>query len=329
MLVPNSKISSYWLRQLSKLEHFTARSLLLQLIPDNEFGYDNIQPIRQNTFLNYALEQKREHPDKIILVRSGDFYETYGVDSLMLISYSGLNPMGNKPKAGCPAKNVQYYLNGLTDAGLSIAIYEEVTDNDANKGPSSKVTKIKDRYFSQIVSPGSPIYNYNLCLKPNEIEYRENYPAIGLLKTVHGYTYCEIHFDEKTISISQRMTDEAIRILLDSTKPIEPIYIQDIDLQNDLTFLTHKNLIIDRLNNYDEKEFPNQVLRKLARNFGLNTDEFRIIKKVYGNRPSFIYTSTAMQIGLKENQYVPDLIKYLLPKNQPAHSYRFLRKWYL
>lgn len=248
----------------------------------------------------------------------------------MLVGYSGLNPMGNKPKAGCPARNVQYYLNGLTDAGLSVAIYEEVSDNDANKGPSTKVAKIKDRYFSQIVSPGSPLYSFNLCLKSSEIEYMQGaYPAIGLLKTVHGYTYIEINFDEKTMSISERMTDEAIRVMLECTKPIEPIYIQDIDLRNDLSFITYRNLMIEKLNNYDEKEFPNQVLRKVARDYQLNIPEFRIIKKDYGNRPSFIYTSTAMQIGLKENQHVPDLIKYLLPKNQPAHSYRFLRKWLL
>jgi len=330
LCVPNSKIHPYWLRQLTKLEHFTARSLISQLVPDNEFGYDNQQQaIKPTTFLAYALEQKKEHVEKIVLVRCGDFYETYGIDSLMLVEYAGLNPMGNKLKAGCPARNVQYYLNHLTEAGLSIAIYEELSDNDANKGPSSKVSKIKERYFSQVVSPGSPLYSYNLCLKSSDIEYKENYPAIGVLKTVHGFTFCEIRFDEKTMSISERMTDEAIRVLLESTKPMEPLYIQDIDLRNDLTFLSHKNVMIEKLNNYDEKDFPNQVLRKLARDYQLNTEEFRIIRKDYGNRPSFIYTSTAIQIGLSENQHVPDLVKYLLPKNQPAHSYRFLRKWLL
>lgn len=29
----------------------------------------------------------------------GEFYETYGVDALMMIEYAGLNPMGNKVTA--------------------------------------------------------------------------------------------------------------------------------------------------------------------------------------------------------------------------------------
>ena len=66
------------------------------------------------------------------------------------------------------------------------------------------MNKIKDRYFSQIVSPGSPLYSYNLCLKASEIEYKDNYPAIGVMKTVHGFTFCEIHFDEKTFTAHLR-----------------------------------------------------------------------------------------------------------------------------
>lgn len=34
----------------------------------------------------------------------------------MLVEYAGLNPMGNKAKAGCPYRNVQATLDGLTSA---------------------------------------------------------------------------------------------------------------------------------------------------------------------------------------------------------------------
>jgi len=36
-----------------------------------------------------VLTQKKQHPDKVILTRVGEFYETYGVDALMLIEYAG------------------------------------------------------------------------------------------------------------------------------------------------------------------------------------------------------------------------------------------------
>jgi hypothetical protein len=50
----------------------------------------------------------------VILTRVGEFYETYGVDALMMIEHAGLNPMGNRAKAGCPIKNIQATLDGLT-----------------------------------------------------------------------------------------------------------------------------------------------------------------------------------------------------------------------
>lgn len=41
------------------------------------------------------------------LVRVGDFYEAFGADAIMLVEHAGLNPMGGKPRAGCPWRNLQ------------------------------------------------------------------------------------------------------------------------------------------------------------------------------------------------------------------------------
>jgi MutS domain I len=38
------------------------------------------------------------HPTKVLLVKVGEFYETYGIDSVLLVQWCGLNPMGGKPK---------------------------------------------------------------------------------------------------------------------------------------------------------------------------------------------------------------------------------------
>jgi DNA mismatch repair ATPase MutS len=37
------------------------------------------------TFFGYCEDAKKKHPDKVILVRNGKFYETFGIDSLMLM----------------------------------------------------------------------------------------------------------------------------------------------------------------------------------------------------------------------------------------------------
>ena len=52
----------------------------------------------------------------------GEFYETMGIDAVMLVQHAGLNPMGsgNPPKAGCPVCNLRRTLLDLTNAGLSV-----------------------------------------------------------------------------------------------------------------------------------------------------------------------------------------------------------------
>ena len=53
---------------------------------------------------------------KVLLVRVGDFFESFGVDAVMLVEHAGLNPMGGRARAGCPWRNVQATLDGLVDA---------------------------------------------------------------------------------------------------------------------------------------------------------------------------------------------------------------------
>lgn len=62
----------------------------------------------------------------MLLTRVGEFYETYGVDAVMMMQHAGLNRMGQEVRAGCPRKNIQQTLDGLTGAGLTVAVYEEV-----------------------------------------------------------------------------------------------------------------------------------------------------------------------------------------------------------
>ena len=82
---------------------------------------------------------KWQHPEKLLLVRVGDFYEACGVDAVMLVEHAGLNPMGGKCRAGCPVVNVQATLTDLTAAGLTVAVYEE-----SGKTGTGKLTKTRE-----------------------------------------------------------------------------------------------------------------------------------------------------------------------------------------
>lgn len=54
----------------------------------------------------------------------GEFYETMGLDAVMLVQWANLNPMGGKdanpPRAGCPLANLRATLRDLTNNGLSV-----------------------------------------------------------------------------------------------------------------------------------------------------------------------------------------------------------------
>ena len=53
--------------------------------------------------------------------------------------------------------------------------------------------KLKSRVLSQIVSPASSTYIYdNMCLRSDDIEFRENRPAVGVMRTVNGFTLCQV-----------------------------------------------------------------------------------------------------------------------------------------
>ena len=112
-----------------------------------------------------------------MLVRVGDFYETYGIDAIMLVEHCGLNPMAGKARAGCPWRNVQSTLDGLTNAGFRVAVYEEwngddeefremigIDDTTSNKSIAGG-KNLKKRYLAQVVSSANPTYMHGLVLK--------------------------------------------------------------------------------------------------------------------------------------------------------------------
>lgn len=53
----------------------------------------------------------------------GEFYETMGIDAVLLVQHAGLNAMaqGDPPRAGCPVANLRRTISDLVEqAGLSV-----------------------------------------------------------------------------------------------------------------------------------------------------------------------------------------------------------------
>jgi MutS domain I len=290
-LKSDNKISKYWMQRLMQLPQGTARNLVSQLVPRNEVGYEaTTGAAKKGSLVEFYIDQKIEHPDKVILMRNGEFYETFGIDALMLIAYCGLNPMGGKPKAGCPIQNVQATLDGLTNQGFSAAVYEESPESESSSGVKSK---IKTRGLSQIVFPGAKMYTHDLSMRPDNIDFPENHPVVGIMKTVDGYTIVQIYLDEQTMDISQRLTLETVRVLAEG-RFVQPIYLEG-NCKKDVLG-SHVDSVT--ITGCTEDDFPDQVLRNFAKAVpGTNIDDFKKRRKSYMNGPRPVYISTSLQIG--------------------------------
>jgi len=103
------------------------------------------------------LQYKEKHPDKIMLYRMGDFYETFFEDARIVSRVLGItltsrnskdaNPV---PLAGFPYHALDSYLGKLVKAGLKIVICEQVEDPKLAKG-------LVKRDIVEIITPGAII----------------------------------------------------------------------------------------------------------------------------------------------------------------------------
>ena len=266
-------IHPYWYEPLLSLTKSSSRLLARQLSARAScpMGYNpRAGPLPQlqrqgstasaasTPLLSYVRLQKSAHfPDAVLLVRVGDFYESYGVDAVMLVEHCGLNSMAGRARAGCPWRNVQDTLDKLTNAGFRVAVYEEdknerregnlwrstTTDKegdaDADGGDTGggKGSKLKTRYLAQVVLPSNPTYMHGLVLSDDcgasadggmSSASHSDLSApgrnhVGVIETNAGYTLVEICGEERTALIFERLTSEAVCCRLAAFPPADPI----------------------------------------------------------------------------------------------------------
>jgi MutS domain V/MutS domain I len=251
----NNQIDSYWKDALLQLSRPSARALVSQLDPEQcPMGYDPLatpmDPLRRGTtvdsndgstatttagkkgsFLAFCREQKEKYPDCVLLTRCGDFYETFGIDAILLVEHCGLNAMAGKAKAGCPIRNVQATLDCLTAAGFRVAVFEEGADTDASRGSGAVAgskSRIKSRFLAQIVSEASPTYLYDLVLLGNSADTLvtgpSSRPYVGVISALAGYTLTEVWIEERIVRVSERLTVEAVACRLAAYPPADPLF---------------------------------------------------------------------------------------------------------
>ena len=233
-------IDPYWTEPLLRLAKSSSRSLVRQLRSGVcPMGYDP-QAATSSTatggttkLLTFVRAQKARHPDAVLLVRVGDFYESYGTDAVMLTEHCGLNSMAGRTRAGCPWGNVQ--------APVGVAVYEE---RPWGPDPGSR-RRMKERYLSQVVSSANPTYMHGLVLgddggdrggggATDDARHEDSSTSpgrsyVGVLETAQGYTLVEVSAEERSAVVSERLTAEAVSCRLAANPPADPlIYVPPV-----------------------------------------------------------------------------------------------------
>ncbi len=101
------------------------------------------------------LRIKAQHQDGLLFYRMGDFYELFYDDAKtaasildITLTARGKSAGGPIPMCGIPFHAADRYLAKLVDAGVSIAICEQIGDPETSKGPV-------ERQVVRVITPGT------------------------------------------------------------------------------------------------------------------------------------------------------------------------------
>lgn len=342
LFMKESCIPKYWEVELCNVNRGSAKSLISKLVSNNVLGFEgavdkvrlglkSAKDVSKLRVTDLACAWKRDNPEMVLLVRIGDFYESWGVDAVMLVQHAGLNPMGDSCRAGCPKGNIHQTLSALTDAGLSVAVYEEVN----SVGTKSTRTK-KERYLSQVVTPGRPVYLHDTCLREGEIVFGESKPYMGVRCTEDGCGVGFLSIDSKEMRVQEGLTEEALGSLIDSVGGVaEPVWVS---ADTSSRFARVKKLLP-----YRTKKVPisisfesmlTAVSTEVCKMLCLDADKFGAIKQIVSSSSSAggmkpPHTGLAQFLGLAPNSTSPDLVRHILPPSAPFHAVFFMRNWLL
>jgi len=145
----------------------------------------------QTPLMKQYFNLKSQHPDKILLFRMGDFYETFDTDAKIaskvlniVLTKRSNGAAASVPLAGFPHHALDNYLHELLRAGLKVVICEQLEDPKKAKG-------LVKRGVSEIITPGTAVNDKFLDIREN------NYLAAWQTgKTMSGLAFLDISTGE-------------------------------------------------------------------------------------------------------------------------------------
>jgi DNA mismatch repair protein MutS len=255
--------------------------------------------------LKQFLDIKEQHPDKLLLFRMGDFYETFFEDAKIAAKILGITLTArNKkaddpiPLAGFPYHALDNYLDKLVKTGRKVVICEQIEDPKKAKG-------LVKRGIVDIITPGSVIDGNLLQKSENNFLATIYRPAKSKLI---GISMIDLSTGEFIFSqiTSQQIASELMRL-----QPVEIIVrneaeeqlIKDLNLEYNYTITIYDSWY------YDEAE----ASRLLKNHFNLNSLEaFSAHNKPVGRTAAGITLAYIRSLKQDEIKHVNNLHYYSL-----------------
>jgi hypothetical protein len=317
--------SLFWKSRLETISHPVAIRMAQDLDNEGPLGIgDSIKAFwkgfkhdygQKDSNIDFLFRVKKQHPQKIALIQIGEFYETWGIDSVFLVEHCGINRMGRKgPRAGMPIANIQSVLNDLVDAGFSIVVCEQA-DDIHKKGR-------KIRFISEVITPSSPTYTYGLAMSHKaNICFPEAPPEFGIAVNSKGIKVVEINPDLRTSLILEGLTEEAAMIRLNRySGRMNRVFLHCKTPKSLLDKINLKFQNLVRITGYSSRAFPKRMEELVKIDLGLDANILFLKTENLAIKdcPYPIYQQTAEQIGILPKRGIPDLIQLILPKGSPA-----------
>lgn len=176
-----------------------------------------MEDIKKTPMMSQYLRFKKQYPDKVVLFRMGDFFETFGDDAkiaskVLNITLTARNKGKDAtPLAGFPHKALDQYLPKLIKSGYCAVIVDQLEDPKLSKG-------IVKRGVTRIVTPGT---------MDTQDSVKSNY-ICSFVKGKHemGVSLCDISTGE-FIWIETKFNEKNIESVMSSFDPAEIILLED------------------------------------------------------------------------------------------------------
>jgi DNA mismatch repair protein MutS len=166
---------------------------------------------------------KREHPDRLLFYRMGDFYELFYDDAhraaqLLDLTLTSRGQSGGKPipMAGVPAHAADSYLAKLVRLGESVAICEQIGDPATSKGPV-------ERKVVRIVTPGT-------VTDESLLEERRDNILLAIHGTSDEYGLASLELSSGRFVVQEIRGREALAAELERLQPAEILVSEDAPL---------------------------------------------------------------------------------------------------